>query len=257
MDNGNVGNTDAGKKYDNQQFTTDTAGTVEFSAAGTDTCIQVNDSGQLGFDSLFVYRNDTIKSIGVGISPPIYNGFQFRSTQNVAFVFEKTDTSDVIQSQGYLNAITSVVNCGSLNDVPFRLMQDATWRVRLENDDSVYFSNGAYLDENGQLFEPSDMKMKTPLMATSREEALDMAMALTPQKFTWAHGGTTVHGYYASEVKLVSPGFVKTIGEGSEEHDVICYNGLISVLNAAIQKLKEKIDALETRCDILESQLSA
>ncbi len=93
---------------------------------------------------LFITSNG---NVGIGTANPGYPmELNTDTTTNASFVLEREGCAKT-----YINATDTYGNVGTVSDHPLRLATQGTWKVKINQDESVEFRNGIYFDTNGNV----------------------------------------------------------------------------------------------------------
>lgn len=146
-----------------------------------------------------------------------------------------------------LSSTNELVNFNNINtgnvayDIAFRQQTVSVGNIRV-NSNSVSYNTS------------SDYRLKTEI--APMQGGLSKVLALKPVTFAWKSDGTLGEGFIAHELQAVVPGAVTGEKDGVDESGAPKYQSidpsfLIATLVAAIQELKQEVDALKN------AQLSA
>ncbi len=119
-------------------------------------------------------------NFGVGTMSPAFPMVLERTGTNGSIVVVRTDGAT-----NYINATSTFGNFGTVNNFPLRLVVNAVWRMRLNNDDSLTMKNGAACSAVGVWTNASSRDLKENIQSLSSEEALDALEELDPVKYNY------------------------------------------------------------------------
>lgn len=179
--------------------------------------------------------------VGIGTWSPETKLHIKGTGEDVQFLIERSDGAT-----GQLTAKSNVVNFGSKEEHPLRLMVNQIWRMSINSDDSVVLSNGASCTTAGVWTNASSIEYKENIRELNAKEAMDTLNGLKPVKYNYKVDKNEEYvGFIAEQV----PELVATNDrKGMSPMDVV------GVLTKVLQEQQKTIDELKKEVEELKKK---
>ncbi len=179
--------------------------------------------------------------VGIGTWSPGYAMELEKTGENAAFILDRTDGA-----MNYINATDSFGNFGTVNNYPLRLVVNATWKMRVNADNSLTMRNGAALSAGGVWQDASSRALKENIEDLPADEALETLEGLSPVTFNYKTDQEESHvGFIAEDV----PDLVAT-----KDRKNMSPMDVVAVLTKVVQDQQKTINELQNRLEELERQ---
>jgi len=118
--------------------------------------------------------------VGINTKSTVYPMEMQRNGANASFVVNRTDGAT-----NFINATANHGNFGTVNNYPFRILINSTWRLRVNTDNSLDLVNGASCTSGGAWLNASSRELKENIQDLTTVEAFDALERLNPVKYNY------------------------------------------------------------------------
>jgi len=180
-------------------------------------------------------------NIGINTWSPGYPMEMEKTGTNASLVLDRTDGAT-----NFINATATAGNFGTVNNYPFRVLVNSTWRMRLNTDNSLDMVNGASCSAGGAWLNASSRELKENIEGLPVDQALETLENLDPVKFTYKSDREDTHlGFIAEDVpELVA----------SKDRKKMSSMDVVAVLTKVVQEQQKTIAELRNRIAALEKK---
>jgi hypothetical protein len=204
-----------------------------------------------GADKLLVKDGSSVTQFVVTDAGKIGLG---TGTPNQAITISKTGVvADlaVIRTDGagnIFNAGGSYANFGSIGTHPMRLLVNSTWKMQLNNDNSVAFVNGASISAGGVWANGSSRTYKENISELNSKDANAALDGLNPVLYSYkAEKGKQYVGFIAEDV----PDLVAMTDRKS-----VSPMDIVAVLTRVVKEQKQTVESLAATVAKLEGEIN-
>jgi len=118
--------------------------------------------------------------VGIDTKSTVYPMEMQKTGTNASFVVNRTDGAT-----NFINATANHGNFGTVNNYPFRILINSTWRLRVNTDNSLDMVNGASCTSGGTWLNASSRELKENIQGLTADEAFDALKQLNPVKYNY------------------------------------------------------------------------